>query len=171
MDGGGLARSIPREVLVLIKSGLMRLQWKMSESKACLRANTHRQAKVASHSTAMAKIFKSRERQSASPLRRILRLNFRGMEPPCPSIQPENPLKVGSHLIHPDFCKWLAGIVCFTCSIVNHGLFSTFLGISAVGVGLAVIVVYAVGAFPASQSERVIALISWFLIFRSPKTA
>jgi len=29
------------------------------------------------------------------------------MEPPCLSIHPENPLKVGLHLIHPDFCKWL----------------------------------------------------------------
>jgi len=34
-------------------------------------------------------------------------LNFRAMEQPCLSIHPENPLKVGLHLIHPDFCKWL----------------------------------------------------------------
>jgi len=33
--------------------------------------------------------------------------DYRGMEPPYHSIQPENPLKVRLHLIHPDFCNWL----------------------------------------------------------------
>ena len=52
---------------------------------------------------------KTHERRSASPLRLISELEFRSMEPPCSSFNPENGLKVGLPIIHPEFCKRLLG--------------------------------------------------------------
>ncbi len=50
---------------------------------------------------------KTREQRSASPLWSISELEFRSMEPPCTSFHPDNGLKVGLPLIHPEFCKRL----------------------------------------------------------------
>ncbi len=48
---------------------------------------------------------KTRERRSASPLWPVSELEFHSMEPPCSSFHPENGLKVGLPIIHPEFCK------------------------------------------------------------------
>jgi len=50
---------------------------------------------------------KTRERRSAAPFRSISELEFRSMEPPCSSFNPENGLKAGLPLIHPEFYKKL----------------------------------------------------------------
>ena len=50
---------------------------------------------------------KTHERRLPSPLRPIFELEFRSMEPPCSSFNPENGLEVGLALIPPEFCNWL----------------------------------------------------------------
>ncbi len=63
---------------------------------------------------------KTHERRSASPRWPIFGLEFRSMEPPCISFQPETGLNMGLPLIHSEFCNWLEAY-CIFCRVLWFG--------------------------------------------------